>query len=482
MSKGDSIALQVLCVLLNVIFFFAFSLFFVWRKRFPISKRFPKIVLLQIFLISFLGTYLMSVPALPNSTSEVNCFWFNFIFLLAFYAVVLLILVRMLFLWNLHFHSQLLEEFHHLNLAQVQDLLMKAKLSMRTRYWFYQHRNFFLRISLFVGLALVEEVEVGVQLVNMFQQFDPSFTAVRGSAQCKGFLFALFKDGIIRFALISGLLLFAFIRILKVKENFGLVNEMKALLVCLCFHLSYSAICIAFPAIIGSTAHFIILGFAFEVAWLVSTVFSVLIWTYRLGINARSTQVSIEAVDHPPRNSANEIVMVPPLRQLTGKYLLKQVLTNEQGHALFYEFLQREFALENLLFWDSVESFKLHFEIGTLTVSEVEEMTNKFVLPNAVLCVNISAISRDEIIEGARVFKREKSHESRQLSLMKSMLKAQQEIVQVMLLDCFLRFKESPEGEAFIRALQIENALSDDTSNVPITPISQTSERAKFLF
>jgi hypothetical protein len=149
-------------------------------------------------------------------------------------------------------------------------------------------------------LAIVEEVEVGVHLVDLFQQFDPSFSAARGSIECKGFLLSLVKAGIIRFLLISGLMVIAFIRILKVKENFGLVNEMKAILVCSCFHLSYSAICIAFPAIIGSTAHFVVLGFLLEILWLVSTVLPVLVWTYRLGIAARSTQVSADTLDHPP--------------------------------------------------------------------------------------------------------------------------------------------------------------------------------------
>eukprot|EP00475_Leptophrys_vorax_P038803 TRINITY_DN6918_c0_g2_i1.p1 TRINITY_DN6918_c0_g2~~TRINITY_DN6918_c0_g2_i1.p1 ORF type:complete len:494 (-),score=117.72 TRINITY_DN6918_c0_g2_i1:242-1723(-) len=479
-TRISSIVLQAFFVLHVSLFLSVSVLFYAWRNRFPISKRTPSVVLLQIILVGFVGAFSLAVPAfLPNSSF--SCFWFNYIYSISFYSVVLVVLARILFLWNMSFHMRLVNEFHQLTQSAIQAK-QKRSLGFRVKYLIYQRRHLLLKVPLFLAGAIVELLEVGIQVALLLPKIDPMvFDLIRGTPECRALAVRFIMMSIHRLIVIGILATVGLVHVLRVKENFGLVREVKAVLVITLCCVAYMIVCYTYPQVVGTTAHFIILGFAFEALWLMITVVPVLIWAWKFGYTRKGNQDSMFELKSmssvsPPEENPNispQASSITSVQTSTDKILLRRVLQDEQGHLLFHRFLSCEFALENLLFWDSIELLKKRSAESPRAewIKSSEEVLTKFIEPSGVLCVNISAHTRKEILES---FERSSNYPENQdyaSQFLRWMVKAQNEVCQVMLMDTFLRFRQSPEF-ADLKLINFDSSQFTDE----VTPKSSASE------
>jgi hypothetical protein len=112
---------------------------------------------------------------------------------------------------------------------------------------------------------------------------------------------------------------------------------------------------------------------------------------------------------------------------------LLQVLGDEKLRPNFEEFLIREFAVEELLFWSAVQKFK--GQPAEKRWSMGEEIFNEFCSVDAKLCVNISAQARADLIETF------KSNQNQSENLSSTVFDAAaKEVLQLLALDSFARF------------------------------------------
>jgi hypothetical protein len=108
----------------------------------------------------------------------------------------------------------------------------------------------------------------------------------------------------------------------------------------------------------------------------------------------------------------------------------------------YLRFLEAEFAVENLYFYEECLLFGREFQLGVdkrLLALRVKVIHESFVLPSASTCVNISSRVRDRLID---VYERSSSESDFDFpeDLYSS---AKKEILNVMSQDTFLRFKET---------------------------------------
>jgi hypothetical protein len=427
-----------------------FALFFAWRFKFPISKRTPSVVLLQIFLVGLSGAYFLAFPAFVSSSGFLSCFWYNFVFILSFFAVFLLVVLRVVFLWNLDFQTRLITRFHGLRDVQLVEFFQKATYFDKFKYWCFTKRNIFSKTTVFIVVAVLEWMELAIWMIGLFQKASNPLSIARGSSECLQVTAPLFKGGAIRLAIFGVLLFIAFFRILRIKENFGLVHEMKSILFALTAMLIYLVICVAYPSVVTTTFHFVFLGCLIELCWLLATILPVLIWTYKFNTSHRASTFASK-----PSSEGGTSAVVDKLgnHKVSARSILTRILENEEGHELFKRYLEREFALENLLFWDAVEELKRSTNANFKLYSVV---VDKFVQMDSVLCINLSSQTRDNIISCTAA----SSPNLEQLS--QHFLKAQEEIMMMLTMDTFVRFKETPDCKNLMLKLAVGVSASEN--------------------
>jgi hypothetical protein len=110
----------------------------------------------------------------------------------------------------------------------------------------------------------------------------------------------------------------------------------------------------------------------------------------------------------------------------------KSLLMDQDWHSAFAHFLEKEFALENLLFWDEVTRFKTNYRALIDSRKAAEDIYQLFISEQSVMQVNLPSSTRRELdilfgnntsIISADVFD-----------------KAQEEVFQLMVRDSFSRF------------------------------------------
>jgi len=109
------------------------------------------------------------------------------------------------------------------------------------------------------------------------------------------------------------------------------------------------------------------------------------------------------------------------------------ILKDSEGIELFQKFLQREWSVENLLFWKAAEEYRSKFDARTAEESMLlaKKMFAEFVTPDAPLCVNLPYKIRMDItqkVDGMEPITRD------------FFSSAQEEIFNLMLKDSFRRF------------------------------------------
>jgi hypothetical protein len=119
----------------------------------------------------------------------------------------------------------------------------------------------------------------------------------------------------------------------------------------------YWLIALIVPAFADSNITNFWMGFIVGVLWLVTTIWPTLYSTYKYQKEERSIMTASASDDRVLKVSTSELALPSevPTTRVSRREMLLRVLKDESGHDLFTRYLKKEFALENILFWDAVE-------------------------------------------------------------------------------------------------------------------------------
>eukprot|EP00475_Leptophrys_vorax_P027618 TRINITY_DN3938_c0_g1_i2.p1 TRINITY_DN3938_c0_g1~~TRINITY_DN3938_c0_g1_i2.p1 ORF type:complete len:501 (-),score=121.97 TRINITY_DN3938_c0_g1_i2:41-1543(-) len=477
------VSLAVFFVLQILTHLCAFLALVRWRKQFPISQRKPAIVLLQIVQVCLMGAFILLFPAFLNSSVRVTCFAYNFTFFALFYSVFLVVIIRVLILWNLEMQTRLINRFHGLSHDELEKVLSKGGALGKLKFWYYRKRRIF-DVPLFLGIGAIAFVEAAVTIFGLFNNAPEGLSMIRGTTSCISLISTIVKANAFRIVIMLTAFAVLLFHVWRVKENFGLVSELKGLVAVALGLLAYNFLSsVIFPSLYGTDFHFFVLGFLLESLWLGTAVVPALLKSYKWQLAHPVGEYSTE------NNSGFSSSNTHFANSASG--LVKRTLCVPQGHKLFYEFLQREFALENILFWDAsfliLEEFGIAFAMREVNekdwpemqataarcLGEASKVISEYIAEDSMLCVNVSADTRSSILAAhercqeitSTLLERRSSPEFLEAfaSLMKTLTDSHKEITKLMARDTFIRFKETPEfaefSKEFLPAEEMNDAL-----------------------
>eukprot|EP00475_Leptophrys_vorax_P044988 TRINITY_DN9211_c0_g1_i3.p1 TRINITY_DN9211_c0_g1~~TRINITY_DN9211_c0_g1_i3.p1 ORF type:complete len:407 (+),score=103.47 TRINITY_DN9211_c0_g1_i3:332-1552(+) len=390
--------------------------------------------------------------------------------------------MRVVFLWNLDFQNFLINKFHNQLSLSLDHHGHGLSLNDRLQLWYFKHRKFFA-MPFFSCLGVLAEFDVVINsyLLNVSQG---SWNVPHGTALCDKIWASGSSRTFIRWAIIVVLLFSMLYSMRKLNDNFGLMKEVKTVLLLGFLLLVYVLIGSQIPGMFSSAFHFILFGFIFEMLWLCLTVLPAILWARKWAETHPVVGSRIDSTFTKEKSSQAG-------RSSTGRNargILSRLLQHEDGFKMFYTFLEKEFALENILFWKTAEEFHVRFDDnlskalnqeGTVKLSqnvlaEASLIMQRYINDDAVLCVNLSSECRQEVYAKFAILSDLEAHPTRaqltkQLNeLLEAFQRAQREVLKLLSLDSFMRFRETSSFKEFA----VKNLMDGSTIDEGETLIS----------
>eukprot|EP00475_Leptophrys_vorax_P009881 TRINITY_DN16572_c0_g1_i1.p1 TRINITY_DN16572_c0_g1~~TRINITY_DN16572_c0_g1_i1.p1 ORF type:complete len:198 (+),score=57.78 TRINITY_DN16572_c0_g1_i1:81-596(+) len=139
---------------------------------------------------------------------------------------------------------------------------------------------------------------------------------------------------------------------------------------------------------------------------------------------------------------------------MTQKQALIELISSPTGRNLFLAYLQKEFAIENLLFYEACNEFKKEFSSEAKTCSRLKEIVENFVKETAASQVNLSYGARSKILQALKNCENSGGEEKPviDVSFFDDALK---EILNLMTRDSFSRFRLTKEYKLFLAEINL---------------------------
>jgi hypothetical protein len=453
------------CFVIEVILFLgSFCLYLKWKRLFPINKRKPTLVLLQILAIGALSSAVIGPVA--NAGRQVLCFGSMFLFTVLIHIIFTLMAIRILLLWAKDFQTKLIAEFHLVGLKD-EGFIEKSDWKKRMRFWIFKRSTTVLSPLFLSSIVLVEESEAIIEFAIQFRRIGgPGIYQTYRDSACLAVVQQVFRPVIIRYSIILVLFAVIFWRTLKIQENFGLVKELKSFaFVILAFILLWVTVLIS-PSVV-TQSQFLTnfwLGFVLEVLWLTTSIWPTLYWTYK-----HKKQENLNVSRNVSRSSFDELPTTngAAIGKVSKRAILLKVLNNTEGHESFKRYLQKEFALENLLFWDAVQALKQTHISDPAFQEQFSELVTKFVAKDSILCVNLSHAKREAVLKQHGLCLDSNLRQTMDSeNVLQSIIDAEQEILLMLVMDSFTRFRLTPECVELLHKLATAQEGSSDAATI----------------
>jgi hypothetical protein len=425
-----------------LLFFASLCVYFYWRNNFPINKHTPAVVLLEIAVMGSLSIALIG-PVLQEG-HPILCFSPIFIYAILLHGAFSLVVIRMVLLWVKDFQTKLISDFHHLSSTEVKEISLNAKWTKKLRIWVFKRSKVILNPVLLASIIILEETEAVIEFAAAFRKVGGSgIYDIYRDAECYNVIRQVFRPVIVRYAIIAIIFALFYWRLLRIKENFGLVREMKSLLLVLVAFILFWVVYLSVPAVAFSNffGNFW-MGFILEVIWLTTSIWPTLFWTHKYKKQEKLHVTTERQLSH---KSEEDLPGDGFIGKVSKRGILSKVLNDPHGHEIFRIYLEKEFALENILFWDAVEALrKIPVESKDFQ-QDCLELINKFISKESILCVNLSHKNRDDVLENFNCLNGDSSTQANAERLLQSIIKAEDEILMMLSLDSFTRFRLTPE-------------------------------------
>jgi hypothetical protein len=384
--------------------------YFLRRNKFPIPIRRPYLVLMEMLCLNAFSFSWLLWEAFPEQF-PVSCSVFLWVSFVTFFTGfgILCFRVAMLWCWDLLTRLSLIydSQIQGKSLTHLPMESIKIRLPERCQRFIAKHRHHMnIRNLIIIACLLV------LNVIGIFSGIQIKWNEMSGSGlatipfqspQCVFFEKQL---------LILATLLVAppaFVGIILVgisgdDDNFGLFNEMRGSIA------AGALICILqLSVLIPGTEYFYFTckfyhfaaGFinAGLILWMTS--YRVIIWTYVT--DPRTFQFRTIKLDFKPMKSQN---LLRKSQKANNNPLISETLESLDGIRLFEDFLRKEYAVENMLFYNACKNFKEIFtkeqskaEILKIALENAMLMKDKFILLSSSLAVNISSANRAKILD-----------------------------------------------------------------------------------
>jgi hypothetical protein len=182
----------------------------------------------------------------------------------------------------------------------------------------------------------------------------------------------------------------------KHQDNFYIKNELFTKFISLFWVTAYS-ILQAIPAFIKV---FFMNNFDYGMITFMCTP-AILYTYYNLGFvvwKSYSREFNTKQMANQSETGARNSTRAPgpkSLEAMSKQFLA--VLNDQQGFTLFQSFLEREWAVENIMFWKACVDYSSNYETLDDKVGRAKQITAEFILENAPLCVNLSYQTRENL-------------------------------------------------------------------------------------
>jgi hypothetical protein len=418
----------------------AYVIFRYWSLRhlYPIKQRGPVLSIL-IEIIANLYFFLLTEPGLFGTWDKMPCPLYvvpNTIALIAFFTLTavrgLLLLIQVLLTKaSLEYGSEI---------APGEYFKRLCRFLLKNRKWFTGIR--------FAGFVF---------LVVLIQSLSMIITAVQNADTWMYTVVDIECDRKLTDRIVGVQLIFTFFYIItiaalcwalwKTKENLLLVMEFKYLVGTLVFGFVTTAVGKVIPEVFYS-AKYGIFG-----SWVISScaiIVTISIWNITsktLNLNKKTrdtTEGTSNFEDRPSKSEINQDGFDP---RKPSDVLQKYLSESRQNYEIFKQFMCQEFAVENLLFLETAQAISKLSEPQTqeekgLVQFKIEECYERFIVETSPMMVNISHECRGKIIEHVK--------DGSGLSDVKIFDDAMKEIMRLISLDSFQRFKNTPEFKKWI--------------------------------
>jgi len=184
--------------------------------------------------------------------------------------------------------------------------------------------------------------------------------------------------------------------------------------------------------------------------------------------NASDTNQHKSAADSSEKTASPDTKLLSSPTSVSQ--LLKRFLREEILFKHFEKFLIKEFSIENAYFWKAVEGYLASAREGKFVEDQtkqknvVERIYRKFCDPESNLAVNISGDNRKMITQLVHELQESKDDKLDSLKLVEAtevLCKARDEVLQLMAVDTFRRFRISDEFKELKDLLKQENPLTE---------------------
>jgi hypothetical protein len=390
---------------------------------FPIPVRVPALVLTEIFFGASFGFLWLLWDAFPDISPP--CGIVLVLSFITFWTAFHIIMVRVVLLWtwdlltrlSIKYESQLdgksltqisADEVHIFIPEKIQRLIA------RHRHWIKPKTTLLIAVNSWISVC-------GFYAIILYQWYKASggqlFNLPYHSDECIQFEKQEIGWGALLIGLpcIVGAIIFM---LTATNDNFGLYNELGGSLLAgfwLVFVCLVSQIPQFHEVFFQMNIYHFVTGFFSDCLILWLTSFRVIIWTYLTDPNG--FQISKVRYNWQPLKWKTSQQASTSHGDLKSDLLkddasdaamqLHSVLQSKDGLKLFENFLRKEYAIENILFYNACQSLKriasdeykedflLKLESVIRTANSIKD---KFIKNDAVLCVNVSAKTRSAVL------------------------------------------------------------------------------------
>jgi hypothetical protein len=486
------VVFQVCMFLLLILFSIGVPSYWFRRKRFPIAQRLPRIVTCEMILVTCDGLLELIAASYPQSLTFAECKTFLLSTSVIYYLSITLIAWRLTWVFVKNFSTQsLIESNGALETKENNSASCCKRLHKRALEFILKH----FTVKQFVAIVLTPAAICAIADIAILSKDKTGPLSVFADECYFNLMFQtnVFKS-IISVILLS-LVAFAFSVIWSLKDGLSLGTEIRALflptVILGIFNFATATRSSWGKFLFQEAIHHFALGYVIASLVLIIQAYFPLYLSLRQQSTEKKYRETFRASKTGKLLEGVELNCATPSHKNENDSILQmqKVISDPEGRMLFLRFLEKEFSVENLLFYEACLQFEsnLSSRDSALTLkakTEAQVIFDTYISAGSASSVNISASNRRKLTKILGKQRKKTALAQVQNSLKRSKIlhmstqgpffefpdenvpievdtfaEAKNEIIQLMVRDSFFRFRMTPAFEQYWEHIQQSPAL-----------------------
>eukprot|EP00475_Leptophrys_vorax_P033286 TRINITY_DN5211_c0_g1_i1.p1 TRINITY_DN5211_c0_g1~~TRINITY_DN5211_c0_g1_i1.p1 ORF type:complete len:493 (-),score=103.74 TRINITY_DN5211_c0_g1_i1:25-1443(-) len=394
-------------------------IFWLRRKKFPIAQRLPQMVMAELLCLLSLSCLTFSPSLFPQVTLFQNCLFVLLTINFLAQLLTMSMLIRMGWLLLRDFSTkELLRKSREKSLANLSNYSCRCEgivtsfifrlLKFLTRYFTIPQIIFLFTFPLALsGIALLANISV----------MSPVDASVKDYVRCN--IMAVIQVELLQFCYVVVMFFFAAFGVININDNFKYGTEVRALLIVQVFVAVFFAVALGIQYDSWAAE-------GFDVMYIMLTLISA------------SYPIILSMIHELKKKKALSV----PFFDINAD--LRFCLQTPELRQLFLHFLESEFSVENLLFYEScvkLENFIRCKADPEQISAHVQFMKETFISSSALSSVNIAHAARKQILDVIDDEKKHFAEEGYSDDFPAIFARAKDEVFTLMCRDSFTRFR-----------------------------------------